>query len=286
VIGYILNIPPGYTLIQEGSVTAAVRGDYCDGLVAQGITRPEFLMAQAKGEGCRRSGRGDVACIPVQGREDENMIIRKYLRGGFVRVINRDVYIGRERPLRELAATARAAAQGIPAPVVLAAVSVKAAGPLYRGYLISRELSGCIDLPSYLSQAAQKGEAAFADAKRAALQQAAALVRRMHDAGLYHGDLNMKNILINTAAPECLFIIDWDKSRDKTTLSVTERSENLLRLCRSMLKLARRGLPVTDADAAFFLEACGQGRLEVQQNLQRLHRSVSARKLLWRLSGQ
>ena len=67
--------------------------------------------------------------------------------GGLMRFINRDLYLDGERSFRELAITSAAARCGIPTVEVLAAVSIKAAGPLYRCFLFTRELPGCIDLP-------------------------------------------------------------------------------------------------------------------------------------------
>ena len=128
---------------------------------------------------------------------------RRYLRGGLMRFINRDLYLDAERSFRELAITSAAARCGIPTVEVLAAVSIKAAGPLYRCFLFTRELPGCIDLPAYLSGRAAADS--FSEDKQAVLERAAAAVRLMHDRGFFHADLNMKNILVDTARPESLY---------------------------------------------------------------------------------
>ncbi len=207
------------------------------------------------------------------------MMARRYLRGGLMRFINRDLYLDGERSFRELAITVEAARSGIPTVEVLAAVSIKAAGPLYRCFLFTRELPGCIDLPAYLrGRAAADG---FSEEKQAVLERAAAAVRLMHDRGFFHADLNMKNILVDAARPESLYIIDWDKSQRFDLLSDARRMANIVRFCRSMIKLAGKGVPVYEEDTQLFLRAYRDDGQFVQTCREQLQRSVArAQKLL------
>ncbi len=111
----------------------------------------------------------------------------------------------------------------------------------------------------------------------------------MHAQGFYHGDLNMKNVLIDLANPDNIYVIDWDKSQAYKEISTTKRSSNILRFCRSMEKLRRRGLPISRSDQLFFLKSYWGEEKHVQKRLRkdfmRMKLSASMRKLRWRLEG-
>ncbi|MEI6127654.1 MAG: lipopolysaccharide kinase InaA family protein [Pseudomonadota bacterium] len=277
-----MNIPSGYVLIDQGAACMLVRESYRDCLLAQGIADPDSLIASLPSQDSHRSGRGVVPSIPVAGKPGERMVLRKYLRGGFLRFANKDLFIGRHRPFRELSLTVEAALHGIPTIEILAAVSIKAAGLLYRGYLISKELSSCVDLPLYLASLARDSRATFFQKKRAAIRQAAEIVCRMHDRGFCHGDLNLKNILINSDRPQQMYVIDWDKSLYGKSLGVKERRDNVLRFCRSMAKLARLGIPLNQRDIALFLKVYGGDKKNIRNDLLRVRISVACRSLLWK----
>ena len=61
----------------------------------------------------------------------------------------------------------------------------------------------------------------------------------MHDAGIYHADLHLKNILLKQDASGAFsaYIIDLDKSFVVDKLTVEQRMKNLLRLNRSIDKI-------------------------------------------------
>jgi len=276
----MFTLPPGYELITQGRTTIALHERYRDCLLGQGIGDPEKLLRSVAALPAP-SGRGSVPSLPVSGFSEECMMARQYLRGGLMRFINRDLYLDAERSFRELAITVDAARCGIPTVEVLAAVSIKAAGPLYRCFLFTRELSGSIDLPAYLSvRAAADG---FSEVKQAVLERAAAAVRLMHDRGFFHADLNMKNMLVDTARPEKIYIIDWDKSRRFDPLSDSRRMANIVRFCRSMIKLAGKGVPVYEEDTVAFLRAYRDDGQFVRICQDQLRRSVALRKKFWEL---
>ena len=279
----MFTLPQGYELITKGSTSIAVHERYRDCLLGQGIDDPDKLLRSAASQQSP-CGRGAVPSLPISGFPTERMMARQYLRGGLMRFIHRDLYLDAERSFRELAITVEAARCGVPTVEVLAAVSSKAAGPLYRCFLFTRQLSGCIDLPGYLSGLAAAG--AGEQKKRAALERAAALIGLMHDRGFFHADLNMKNILIDAAAPESLYIIDWDKSHRFNRLSDARRRANIVRFCRSMIKLAGRGLPVYEEDTELFLHAYRDEEQFMQTCQEQLRRTVAFRKRFWKLLGE
>jgi tRNA A-37 threonylcarbamoyl transferase component Bud32 len=215
------------------------------------------------------------------------MVIRKYRRGGALRFFLPDVYWGGHRPFRELCVTAEALQRGIPTVSVLAAVTEKAAGPLYRGYLISRELPLSRDLPDVLKSLAMSPAQERFTKKRAILARAAQAIHAMHERGFYHGDLNLKNILLATYPEDTVYILDWDKSCYKEKLSRAERSRNVLRFCRSMTKLKEKGIPFTERDQLFFLRAYWGDDKSMKKRLRRdfvrMKLSLGPRKLRWKI---
>ncbi len=278
-------IPDAYEALQQGPAFIIIRKEYRDCLLEQGIARPDELLRSGQAAAGERSGRGRIGIVPITGRPGEQMIIRQYLRGGLVRFFNRDLYWHDRRPSEELLLTEQAAAAGIPTAQVLAAVCVPCAGPFCRGYLIVRELAACCDLAHYLQRLSRQDRAGFFQEKRRVIKRVAALVSQMHDRGFFHADLNMKNILVDTAAPERLYIIDWDKSCHRERLSAARRRANVLRLCRSMIKLGRTGIPVGERDAALLLQACGRSTKSLRKDLLRLRLTVGLRGVFWKRSS-
>lgn len=280
-----VTCPPGFTLIRDSHATVVVREDYRAELLLQGIDNPEKLRALCRDSSARYSGRGATPAVPIEGRPGERMIIKNYRRGGLLRFLVRDLYWGDRRPIEELRVGAAALQAGIPTAAVLAAVAFRVAGPFYCGYLITRELSGCRDLPAFLSVArGETSEETFRN-KRALLARTAQTVRAMHDRGLYHGDLSLKNILIDAEHRNTVYIIDWDKSRVQENISPAQRSSNMVRCCRSMVKLSRQGLALTERDQLFFL-ACYWGedkniKKRLRSDFARMQRFLWLRKLRW-----
>ncbi|MCX8044646.1 MAG: phosphotransferase [Desulfobacterota bacterium] len=275
-----IKIPEGYEFIDRGDVRMVVCTKYRSCLLEQGIDQPETLLQQAATDG--RTGRGAIGSVPIHGKPGERMIIRQYLRGGIIRVFNRAYYMNDRRPFHELAVCAHAASVGLPTASVLAAVSVRSPNGMWKGYLFVKELAGCCDLPTYMFRLWQHDPHHFLVAKRRILDRVASLVRHMHEQGLAHGDLNMKNILINTNNPEQVYIIDWDKSRVLQRSTAAARRANVLRLCRSMVKLGKLGYPFDQHDAVYFLQISAPSPQRFRRDVLRLRFSIRLRNIFWK----
>ena len=114
-----------------------------------GLGDPERLCAQQTGR--MHAGRGAMPVIELDS-SSERIVVRKYRRGGLLRFLNADVFLGPQRPFNELAVTLRAAQAGIPVADIVGALSLRVYGPLYRHYLVSRELTDCCDLPTWFQE--------------------------------------------------------------------------------------------------------------------------------------
>ena len=61
------------------------------------------------------------------------------------------------------------------------------------------------------------------------------IIKNMHDIGIFHNDLQIRNLLIDSKN-KSVFLIDFDNAKKITTFNNYYRSQNLLRLKRSFIK--------------------------------------------------
>ena len=194
-------------------------------VLADPETAEWVVPALLDGAGCRRlevpGGRGHLVEFPVR---DGWAVIRTFQRGGLLQGLNRDAYLLINRPLRELKIHSYLHEAGVPVPVPLG-VRWERRGLWVRGAIASSRLEAQ-DLLSFLHTQA-------GDKKKWGLQEAAKTMRAMHDAGVFHADLQLRNILIGK---EGAYLIDFDKGRRLGHVSDGMRARNLLRLRRSFDK--------------------------------------------------
>jgi hypothetical protein len=279
----MIKVPHGYTIINDKASTVAVKNKYEGPLMRLGISQPERLLKKHISVPGTSKGRGPVLSLPIKEMPGTRIMIRKYLRGGLVRFVNNDTFLGNQRPFNELYIGAEAYARNIPTAETLAAVSIRKAGPFYKGYLITKELNSCSDLPQYLKELSKSSSADFSEKKEQVIIKTAETVRTMHDKGFLHADLNMKNILVNALTPENIYIIDWDKSVLKNSLTDAERSLNLIRFCRSMEKLRHQGIPVDKHVPQLFLSTYWKDPEKASLDLKKFKQTVLRRKLIWKI---
>ena len=165
----------------------------------------------------------------------------------------RDILWGCNRPLNELATSEKASEQGVETAEVVALRFENVFGPLFRADIFTFEISDTEDLIVFLSSHSVEQITAR---KKVLINRIAQSVRKMHDAGIYHADLHLKNILVKMDDPPGVYIIDLDKSdfcgnAAGGGLPPGRRMDNLLRLDRSLVKLqtlkpALRCITMTD----------------------------------------
>ena len=211
------------------------------------LSLEKLLTDQEAGrEESRFHGRERLAVLPLD--NGGSALARLYRHGGMLRCLTGGVFFTwPARPFRELAITEEARRRGLPTVEILAASVERVCGPFYRGWLVTRELEGARDLWAVLQ------DDRFAAAPRQSLLAVVAqTIRQMHRQGIYHGDLNLKNILIRREADQLRsYIIDFDKARFFAgEVPAAKAERNLARLLRSVCKLdpERRYLSGDDWD--------------------------------------
>ena len=176
------------------------------------------------------SGRGGARRLTLRG--GKVVYIRKYLRGGLMRFLVRDLYLLRPpRPIRELFATETARAAGCRVPIVHA-VGVEESGPFYRGWIVTSAIDGA---RSYIDVLSAGDEAA----RGVLLQAAGSAIRDLHDAGVYHPDLNGHNLLIDSDGE--VAVIDFDRAVTGAPGNFRLGQHNRDRFWRSLVKLSAAG---------------------------------------------
>ncbi len=155
------------------------------------------------------------------------LVLRHYWRGGMVARFSEDVYawpgIERTRPVSEWRLLAALRERALPVPLPVAA-RVRRAGLGYRGDLITEHITDSTPWDELLRRDAGTDPAQW--------QAIGATLRRFHDAGAWHADLNVRNILLDRSG--AAWLIDWDRGR--LFDDAVDGSDNLKRLRRSLDK--------------------------------------------------
>lgn len=157
-----------------------------------------------------------------------NAVLRKYLRGGLPGRFIRDRYLftgwDSSRPAREFRVLVELHQAGLPVPLPLAALT-RRHGFLYTGSLLTKRIEEALPLADIM--VVRSDDAGFWAA-------IGACIRRFHDHGVVHADLNARNILID--AEDRVFLIDFDRARIAPG-QAGAYARNLQRLRRSFDKL-------------------------------------------------
>lgn len=259
-----LPIPPSYCLIRKRNTYLLLKETVKDFFLDAGIENIEGFLKRRSSASSYVRGRTDHLLLPLNG--GGRTVVRRYSHGGLLRAFNRSLYLAGSRAFSELALTERIRSCGIPTVEPLAAIHCIVVPPLYRAYLLTREIPRAIDFISYFKGMSARLSVEQLSSKRGVIRSAGRLLRTFHDAGFFHGDLQMKNILLSGEQP---LLIDFDRSYRKSTLSTGERIKNLLRLNRSADKWMGQGLRITRTDRWRFFKAYAEEDAEILASLQK-----------------
>ncbi|MDD9999707.1 MAG: 3-deoxy-D-manno-octulosonic acid kinase [Rhodospirillaceae bacterium] len=171
-------------------------------------------------------GRGTVLFVR---RGERTWVLRHYRRGGAVARLTADLYLWtgleRTRPFREWRLLRRLHEEGLPVPSPVAA-HVRRSGLTWRGDIITERIADTRSLASAMT-------AGVIDA--GTWEAVGATLRRFHDRGVDHADLNAHNVLLDPGMQ--VFLVDFDRSAVRSGAGWKRR--NLNRLRRSLDKIIR-----------------------------------------------
>jgi serine/threonine protein kinase len=273
-----IQIPTFFSLTEKGRVSLLLKEEYQNLLLAQGIDDLKTFLRKTSQTAHYLKGRTLHPSIPFG--DGKRMVFRQYSHGGLLRAITGNLYFFGARSFRELALTEEIRSCGIPTIPTIGAIHHRAFFPFYQAYFLSLEVPLAVDLIQYFDQIGSHPFRETISRKRKTIRSLGHLIRQFHQAGFFHGDLQLKNILV---AGDQLLLIDFDRSYRKSSLSTRERMKNLLRLNRSAEKWRRLGLPITRTDRwRFFLTYAGNDK-RIKETMAKTLRSYSLRFLFYRL---
>ncbi|MDO8141230.1 MAG: lipopolysaccharide kinase InaA family protein [Candidatus Brocadiales bacterium] len=229
-----LKIPPSFSVIKRGGTTLFVKEGY-QKIITDLIFDPEFLH-KYKNDTQVKFGRGRYLSVPITENSTERLVIRGYRHGGLLGKLFGGVFFNENRPLNEICISEIASQKGVPSAEVIAITKRRLWGIFYKANFISKEISGALDIIQFLKESSLN---CIQKSKKPVIFALVKLVRNMHDAGIYHADLHLKNILLKEGSSRefTAYIIDLDKSVVLNKLDIHQRIKNLLRLDRSLDKL-------------------------------------------------
>jgi 3-deoxy-D-manno-octulosonic acid kinase len=180
--------------------------------------------------------------------EGPGLAVRQYVHGGFLGRLAGSLFPGPGRMLREFRLAAYAHSEGVPTALPVALRVERAFAGLVRAHYVSRLIADSTNLLELVRQAEQAGRLAELPRRRLA-EAVADAVAAVHEAGIVHADLNVKNLLVVGAFDEPrVFVIDFDQARLMDEPPLRRRMGNLMRLDRSIVKwgATRRAVGLLD----------------------------------------
>jgi len=234
----------------DGRVTLLAAPELAEALVARGLLRDVPLSAIDGAQPSRFAGRGRPVLLEVAGNR---LVAKSMRRGGLFGRLLGDRFLGDGRARRLVGLQRELEAGGIATPRFAFARVRRGAGGLVRLDAGTYELAGALDGAAFLESRPPRSQ------RRAAVRAAARVVRALHDAGVEHADLNVKNLLVRAGPPLEAFVIDLEKSRRARPLARAAAVRNLARLLRSAEKLGLLGAALARTDLVRFVRAYGGG---------------------------
>jgi 3-deoxy-D-manno-octulosonic acid kinase len=233
----VAQVPHGYVIHRIGETWLVLDREHSEALVQLRLGEPSArraIFARAP-----RRGRGRAPSLSVS--RDLSVVLRRYRHGGLFGGLLGNLFWGPSRALAELDVTARAEAAGAPVPHVVCLAAWRVAGPLWSALIGTEEIAASVDLFEAL-RALPHGRQ-----RLALVREVGRAVRRLHDAGVEHRDLQLRNVLVAEPPAKKIVVVDLDGARFRAgiPLGPRRRAKNLGRLVRSAVKLglweARRG---------------------------------------------
>ena len=284
-----ISIPSGFVRIEGRASLLIVRKEWA-GRVQEALGPLDQAWVRIGQRRFTARGRSGIASFPM-GDDSPPMMVRSYVHGGILAGITRDLYWGFHRALDELTVAELAREEEVRTTPPIGILCRQVIGPFWRLAYLSEEVSDSEDLIHYCCRVADYPPETAAMEKRGVIREAAAQIRRMHDIGIFHADLHLKNLLLQrqpAGAPK-VYIIDFDRAVEHPDLTLGQRLKNLKRLARSVRKVHVAHETLTAWDRLRFLRDYLKG-LPGARDLfriwaRKLASSGAGRELWWAATG-
>jgi 3-deoxy-D-manno-octulosonic acid kinase len=237
-----------------GRVVLYVNPEHAGRLNREDLLRLPAILAALPGSSSRQHGRPTWWRWQPEWHGGAGLVVRQYAHGGLFAFLGGKLFLSAGRMRNEFATAIYARRRGVPTSAPVALRIERTRGPFVIAHYVSERIADTVNL---LDLAEGRSADGIATGPRRRLAEAAAsAIAAMHDAGIYHSDLNLTNVLVRDAfgRPE-VFVIDFDKAKLMGHLSLEQRMANLMRLDRSTVKWAASRRAAHTADRLRFLRA-------------------------------
>ena len=308
-----VELPAYFSTLNKGKVTLYIKKKYENRMSDQDIDGL-FNLCKEPSPGSNHAdknelnnsyqGRSTCKTLLMESLGDESYIVREYWHGGMVGKIFKDLFCDGMRPVRELSVCEAASKGGIKTTEIIAIIKCKVFGPLYKFRLITKEITESIDLIDLLLHSGESprrllsGENQLFEQKKQIINELAKAVNDMHNVGIFHADLHLKNILVKSdpGGGVHVYIIDLDKSKQYEKISLQRKMKNIMRLDRSVVKMRRKNrelfnetFPVSKTDRIRFfkkyIELDSEAVKPLRYYLQSYNNTHAFHKLWWSMGG-
>jgi 3-deoxy-D-manno-octulosonic acid kinase len=175
---------------------------------------------------------------------EPDMVVRTLMHGGMFRHITGKRFLNPNRTIRELKVSAYLAAHGIRTPEILAVRLIRERF-FYSIDVVSVFIPGSEDMLVHLEKGHTDDLELF--------KKSGSIIRAIHDLGIYHSDLHIKNLLLDK--PGNLWVLDLDKAYQFALLPGFMKRMNLKRFMRSVIKWQTKGhIDLPDGWKSSFLD--------------------------------
>jgi 3-deoxy-D-manno-octulosonic acid kinase len=185
---------------------------------------PQYWQGRGELEGTAHGVKGPAYFLRAP--DGRRYVLRHYRRGGLLARLSADRYLWRgedsTRPFAEWQLTYSLQRAGLPVPAPIAA-RYRRYGSSYTGDLITERLATVGSLAECLRAGALSVLTWISIGR---------CIRRFHDLGVCHADLNARNILLSE---ENVYLVDFDRCQLRAP--GLWRDANLVRLRRSLEKI-------------------------------------------------
>lgn len=242
------GVPEGYVVVRRPRMEGMAAAPCAAAIVA--ILERETLYDWARAHPERRAFTGRLPAFAVPLTDcGARVVVRHAYHGGLLGRLRGDIFLAPTRAPREVAMALFLRRLGVATPRVMAYVTYAAGAMLRRCDVATEEVPDATDLATFLASA-------DADSREAAWRATALLLGRLQQAGVWHPDLNARNVLLaRTEDSDALTAVLLDIDRAQLVLPGDPQlaAANLQRLIRSLRKLSRTAaLSLSESDFASF----------------------------------
>lgn len=165
----------------------------------------------------------EAKLLPDQGFPWPSQVVKSFRWRGLQRLFSP---FKRSKAMKSYRAAKHLREHDLLTPMPLGVVEYRKFGFVIKNAYVTEVIDGQMDLKKYRYNLPQ-GPQAMEDM----LTELASFIRKMHDSGLWHRDLNLSNFLLaEHGAERRLYLIDLNRSRIKLNLSIYQRAMDLARL--------------------------------------------------------